>query len=157
MPEPPAPVPRRPEFRIAPAAKSGNATAMKIHLPLLLLGLSTLPATAQVAGANNFGGRAGGITFVTRRVPTSGVGVAAANLFTAGGVPVGNPVANAGSGLAGAPLQVAVNPPPVITDAKVLAALRQSAARGDQDARRLLLASDPKTAGAAPGLLRRRR
>lgn len=130
---------------------------MKFFLPILLLGCAILPAQAQVAGANTFGGRAGGITFVTRRVPTSGVGVSAANLFTAGGVSVGNPVANAGSGLAGVPLQAAVNPPPMITDAKVLAALRQSAARGDQDARRLLLASDPQTAGAAPGLLRRRR
>lgn len=157
MPEPPAPLPRRPEFRIAPVAESGNATAMKSHLPLLLLGLATLPATAQVAGANNFGGRAGGITVVTRRVPTSGVGVAAANLFTAGGVPVGNPVASAGSGLVGAPLQVAVNPPPMITDAKVLAALRQAAARGDQDAQRLLLASAPQPTGTAPGPVRRRR
>lgn len=130
---------------------------MKYFLPILLLGCAILPAHAQVAGANNFGGRAGGITFVTRRVPTSGVGVAAANLFTAGGVPVANPGAIAGSAVAGAPRLADVSPPPVITDAKVLAALRQSAARGDQDARRLLLASDPKTAGAAPGLLRRRR
>ncbi len=157
MPEPPGLVPRRPDFRIAPAAKSGNATAMRIHLPLLLLGLATLPANAQVAGANTFGGRAGGITFVTRRVPTSGVGVAAANLFTAGGVPVANPGAIAGSAGVGAPGLADVSPPPVITDAKVVAALRQSAARGNQDARRLLLASDPKTAGAAPGVLRRRR
>jgi hypothetical protein len=130
---------------------------MKVHLPLLLLGLATLPAVAQVAGANNFGGRAGGITFVTRRVPTSGVGVAAANLFTAGGVPVANPGAIAGSAVAGAPRLADVSPPPVITDAKVLAALRQAAARGDQDARRLLAASDPKTVGAASGSLRRRR
>lgn len=130
---------------------------MRIHLPLLLLGLATLPANAQVAGANSFGSRAGGITFVTRRVPTSGVGVAAASLFTASGVPVGNPVANAGSGLAGAPLQAAVNPLPVITDAKVLAALRQAAARGDQDAQRLLQASAVSPAAASPSAARRRR
>ncbi len=130
---------------------------MRIHLLLLLLGLAALSANAQVAGANTFGGRAGGITFVTRRVPTSGVGVSAANLFTAGGVPVGNPVANAGSGLAGAALQVADNSQPVITDTKVLAALRQAAARGDQDAQRLLLANSPRPTGVAPAPARRRR
>ena len=112
---------------------------MTFRLLALLLGVASLPTVAQNAGANNGAGRGGGISFVTRRLPTSGVGGQAGNFFAAGGVPAGTVATGAGSAVTAAP-PLAVSPAsePAVTDAAALAALRQLAAQGNQDAQRLL-------------------
>lgn len=112
---------------------------MKLSCLLVLFGAVTLSALAQNGGANAGANRGGGISFVTRRLPTSGVGVQAANFFGAGGVPTGTAAAGAGSVSLTAPtVAAAESPQPAVTDAKALAALRQLAARGDKEAQRLL-------------------
>lgn len=108
---------------------------------LVVLNAIAFAAEAQIAGGGNgmAGNRPGGISFVTRRLPTSGVGVGANGFFTAGGVTTAATTVGVG-GTAAVPPAVAATtqPPPALADARVQAALRISAAQGNADAKRLL-------------------
>lgn len=117
-----------------------------MRLILLLIGLGCLEtALAQIAGvAPQNANRPGGISFVTRRVPTSGVSATAAGFFAAGGVTGIQPVGGVGTVTASAPvLARQAAPGPTLADAKVQAALRQLAARGDKAAAEVLRQTRP--------------
>lgn len=131
---------------------------MKLLCLLVAIAAWCLPVTAQNAGANAGAGRGGGISFVTRRLPTSGVGGQSANFFAAGGRPVGPVTAGSGSVAVAAPMLAAsTSPQPAITDARLFAALRKSAARGDREAQWLLQGNGPSAVATSQGTAKRRR
>jgi len=127
------------DFRIAWAAESGDLTTMKQMFLAFAAGAGVLlSGWAQNVGPGGANGR-GGISFVTRRLPTSGVGGSAGSSLAASGVSVANATAGGGTttvgGTVGATAAVDFRP---TLDGKSLAALRQLAGRGDREAQRLL-------------------
>lgn len=110
---------------------------MKILLGLISA-LALVEAThAQMVSGGVAQGRVGGISYVTRRMPTSVAGGQAGALFGAGGVS-GLSVGAAGGGVAGVTIPASPVARAADSDQRALAALRQLAATGDRSAQRLL-------------------
>ncbi len=112
---------------------------MQTLVAAAVLGVLMTPGAWAQSVAMPGGNGRGGITFVTRRLPTSGAGVPAAGMFAAGGLALPNQGGIAMPLAPSAPA-VAVSRPTAapIADERALAALRVLAARGDRGARQLL-------------------
>ena len=126
---------RASNIAVARFGAAGEIYGMKILLGLIAAIAAAGPIHGQVAGGGGGQGRVGGISYVTRRVPTSTAGGQAGAFFGAGGVSG----LSAGSAVGGGTVAVAA---PVArsadSDQRALTALRQLAATGDRSAQRLL-------------------
>ena len=133
----------------------------RFGLAALLLGISAVPlfaqsgttgATAPVVAANATGltGQPRGIRAVTRRTSMAIPGQEARALFTAGGVDLGGGTATVDTAPVPAPV-VAEAKPEGLERPEVRRALRQLAATGDADAKRLLALPTTQSPAEATG------
>lgn len=112
---------------------------MKFVLGLLAAALATGLAFGQLAGGGAGQGRGGGISYVTRRLPTSTAGGSAAALFSAGGVSGMTAGSTVVAGAVGANVgATGIVQRPAAANGRALTALRQLAATGDKEAQRML-------------------
>lgn len=74
------------QIAVACFGAAGELSRANILLGLMVASAMTKPTLAQVAGGGVAQGRVGGISYVTRRMPTSVAGSQAGAFFGAGGV-----------------------------------------------------------------------
>jgi hypothetical protein len=103
---------------------------------------SLTPNVPQVQAAGATTDRPGGISYVTRQRSTAGAVNLANSFWAAGGVPVVSATGTAGASATSQvnPGVAAVKETPKTVDPRIIAALRQRAARGDAAAQKALVA-----------------
>lgn len=103
---------------------------------------SLTPNVPQVQAAGAVAERPGGISYVTRQRSTAGAVNLANSFWAAGGVPVVTATGTAGASATSQinPGVAAVRETPKTVDPRIIAALRQRAARGDAAAQKALVA-----------------
>ncbi len=103
---------------------------------------SLAPNVPQVQAAGAVAERPGGISYVTRQRSTAGAVNLANSFWAAGGVPVVSATGTAGASATSQvnPGVAAVKGTPKTVDPRIIAALRQRAARGDAAAQKALVA-----------------